>query len=106
VALRHGLDDTGFVEGKNLTIEYRWSETVFDRLRALAAELVSLPCSVIVGAGNGAALALKAATRTIPCPCRTWKVCDCHGDHRVRTALAHRVRIPNLRARWFGALLD
>jgi putative tryptophan/tyrosine transport system substrate-binding protein len=71
LALRHGLDGTGFVEGKNLTIEYRWSETVFDRLPALAAELVSRPCSVIVGAGNGAALALKAATTTMPCPCRT-----------------------------------
>jgi hypothetical protein len=67
VALRHCRDDTGFVEGKNLTIEYRWSETVFGRLPALAAELVSCPCSV----SNGAALALKAATTTIPCPCRT-----------------------------------
>ena len=71
-------------EGKNLTFEYRWSETVFDRLPALAAELVSRRCSVI--AGNGAGLALTAATTTIPCPCRTWKVCDCHGDHRVRTS--------------------
>ena len=52
VAFRLGLDDAGFVEGKNLTIEYRWSEGVFDRLPVLAAELVRRPCSVIVGAGN------------------------------------------------------
>jgi putative ABC transport system substrate-binding protein len=64
---RRGLTDTGFVEGQNVTIEYRWARGQYDRLAALAAELVLLRVRVIVaGGGEGVALAVKGATSTIP----------------------------------------
>src|SRR5215467_10264993 len=50
-AFREGLNDTGYVEGRNVKIEYRWAEGRNDRLPALAAELVRLPVNVIVCAG-------------------------------------------------------
>jgi putative ABC transport system substrate-binding protein len=65
-ALRHGLEDAGYVEGRNLTIEYRFAEGRYDRLSALAAELVEHPVAVIVSSGAPAAPVVKAATRTIP----------------------------------------
>jgi putative ABC transport system substrate-binding protein len=65
-AFRQGLRDLGYVEGQNLTIEYRWAEGRFERLPDLAAELVRLKVDVIVSVVTQASLAAKNATRTIP----------------------------------------
>jgi ABC-type uncharacterized transport system substrate-binding protein len=66
-AFRRGLRDGGFVEGKNVRVEYRWASGYYDRLQALAAELVSLPVSVLAASGGeSTVLAAKSATSTIP----------------------------------------
>lgn len=65
-AFREGLRELGYVEGKNLAIEYRWAKQRTERFPELAAELVDLKVDVIVTAGTPATLAAKNATKTIP----------------------------------------
>jgi len=65
-ALRQGLKGTGYVEGENVAIVYRWAENQIDRLPALASELVQRRVSLIVAVAPAAVLAAKAATTTIP----------------------------------------
>src|SRR5215831_14983791 len=65
-ALRQGLRDLGYIEGRNLVIEYRDAQRKLERLPALAAELVALKVDAIVGAGTLVALAAKQATNTLP----------------------------------------
>jgi len=65
-AFRQRLRELGYVEGRNIAIEYRWAEGKYERLPELAAELVRLRVEVILAVSNAAVHAAKSATRTIP----------------------------------------
>jgi ABC-type uncharacterized transport system substrate-binding protein len=108
---RRGLGETGFVEAKDVAIEYRWADGQYDRLQSMAADLVSQRVAVIVAGGPPAASAAKAATSVIPIVFTT-------GDDPVQAGLVSNLNRPggnvtgvhlflsNLSAKKLGLLRD
>lgn len=66
IGLRQGLKETGFVDGQNVAIEFRWAEGQYDRLPSMAADFLQRKVSIVVASGLPAALAVKATDATIP----------------------------------------
>src|SRR6516164_982161 len=87
-AIKEGLGQAGYAEGRNVAIEYRWAEGQYDRLPQLASELVEMDVAVIVLVGGGATTAAaKAATTTIP-------IVVVMGDDPVRTGAVAALNRP------------
>ena len=94
-AFLQGLKETGYVDGQNVAVEYRWAENQMDRLPALAADLVRRHVAVIVAFGSTATLPAKSATTTIPIVFFTGSEIP---DYRHRRLLRPRHRRPRRRA--------
>jgi putative tryptophan/tyrosine transport system substrate-binding protein len=88
-AFREGLKEAGFIEGHNVTVEYRFAEGQFDRLAMMAAELVRRPVNVLVASSNPGAFAAKQATTDIP-------IAFTVGDNPVATGLVNSLNRPGV----------
>jgi putative ABC transport system substrate-binding protein len=86
-AFLRGLTEAGYVEARNVAVEYRWAEGHYDRLPGLALELVRRPAAVIFGGAPPAAMAAKAATTTIP-------IVFVSGDDPVKSGLVETLNRP------------
>ena len=101
-ALRQGLRDLGYVEGKDIVIEYRYAEGKLERLPNRAAELVRLKFELIVAAGSEATAAAKNATKDPHCDDKRWRCCEAWVRREPRAAgwKHHRANQQPLRVTW------